>query len=100
MDMAFLTGQRPADVLRMSATHIKSNMLSVTQGKTNKTIRIRLNNDDGQRNELGKLIDCIMARKRKKKVSNVALICAMGGNRLSDSGLDSAFDRGKDHSSK
>ncbi len=95
MDMAFLTGQRPADVLKISATHIKDDMLSVTQGKTKKTIRIRLNNDSGQRNDLGKLVDRIMTRKRKHKIADVALICGMGGYRMSKGGLDSAFDRAR-----
>lgn len=33
MDLAYLTGQRPADVLRMDETHIRDEVLKVRQGK-------------------------------------------------------------------
>lgn len=95
MDLAFLTGQRPADVLRMTAAHVRDDMIAVAQGKTGKTLRIRLNGNDGTRNELGKLIDRIMEKKRAKKIADIALVCAMGGTRLTAFGLDSAFDRAR-----
>lgn len=95
MDLAFLSGQRPADVLRMTAAHIKNDMIAVRQGKTGKTVRIKLNDATGKRNALGQLIDRIMEGKRTKKVSGIALICGQDGTRLSAFGLDSAFDRAR-----
>lgn len=95
MDLAFLSGQRPADVLRMTAAHIKNDMIAVRQGKTGKTVRIKLNGEDGQRNALGTLIDEIMERKRGKKIADIALVCALGGTRMTAYGLDSAFDRAR-----
>ena len=95
MDLAYLTGQRPADVLRMTAAHIKDNMIAVRQGKTGKTVRIRLTGNDGTKNGLGKLIDRIADRKRAKKIVDIALVCAQGGTRLTAYGLDSAFDRAR-----
>lgn len=95
MDLAFLSGQRPADVLRMTAAHIKDDMIAVRQGKTGKVLRIKLNGDDGRRNALGALIDEIMERKRSKKITDIALVCAQGGTRLTAYGLDSAFDRAR-----
>jgi len=44
MDLAYLTGQRPSDVLKASATDINNGFLLVDQGKTQKRLRIRLHN--------------------------------------------------------
>jgi integrase len=96
MDMAFLTGQRPGDVLRMSEAHIKDDLLAVRQSKTSKALRIRLNDrETGQRNELGRKIDEIRARKRKQKVADIALICNRDGMRLTQSGLDNAYGKAR-----
>ena len=93
LDMAYLTGQRPADVLKMRITDVRDNMLTVRQGKTGKTLRIKLDNDDGSRNGLGFKVDEIMERKRLSRVADTAMIVAMGGGALSYSGLDNAFER-------
>lgn len=61
MDLAYLTGQRPADVQAMGAANIDGIYLKVRQGKTNKLLRIRLETD-GVRNALGQLVDRIMAK--------------------------------------
>lgn len=62
MDLAYLTGQRPADVLRFTIHDLTDNELQVRQGKTGKLLRILLSND-GSRNYLGQVIDRIKARK-------------------------------------
>ncbi len=95
LDMAYLTGQRPADVLKMRVTDIRNDLLAVRQGKTGKTLRIKLNNNDGSRNGLGLKIDEIMERKRLAKVADTAMIVAMGGGALTYSGLDNAFERAR-----
>lgn len=95
MDLAYLTGQRPADVLKMTAAHIKNDTVLVRQNKTGAALRVRLKNDDGTMNDLGRLIESISERKRARKVSDIALVCGRGGIRLTASGLDNAFDRAR-----
>lgn len=95
LDLAYQTGQRPADVLRMDETHIRNNQLAVAQGKTGARLRISLNLADGTRNELGALIDRIIARKRAAKVTTLALIWGRDRQRWTAAGLDNAFDRAR-----
>lgn len=58
MDLALLTGQRPADVLAMRRDDIVDGYLLVRQGKTDKKLRIQVE-VDGEPNSLGKLIERI-----------------------------------------
>ncbi|TEP56561.1 integrase [Pseudomonas aeruginosa] len=58
MDLAYLTGQRPADVLSMRRDDVVEGYLLVTQGKTGKRLRIQTEMD-GELNSLGKLLDRI-----------------------------------------
>lgn len=95
LDVAYLTGQRPADVLKMRMTDIRDSLLAVRQGKGGKALRIRLNNLDGARNALGIKIDEIMERKRRATIADTAIIVARGGGALSYSGLDNAFERAR-----
>lgn len=67
MSLNYLTGQRPADVLKMSIADIRDGALEVRQGKTKKRLRILLDQPDGTRNELGLLLDQIQARPLKTK---------------------------------
>ena len=64
MDMAYLTGQRPGDVLRMLETDIHDGALHVKQGKTKKFLRIMLD-INGVRSELGLALDQILARPHR-----------------------------------
>lgn len=56
MDLARLTGQRPADVLKMARTDLRDDCLEVRQGKTGKKLRIELSG------ELAVLVERIKAR--------------------------------------
>ena len=76
MDVNYLTGQRPADVLKMMLTDIKDGALEVRQNKTKKRLRIMLE-DNGVRSELGRVIDRIRARDRK--VASLFLIATPSG---------------------
>lgn len=58
MDLAYLTGQRPADVLSMRRDDLVDGYLLVTQGKTGKRLRIQTETD-GEPNSLGKLLERI-----------------------------------------
>lgn len=61
MDLAYLTGQRPADVLSMRRDNIEGIYLLVSQGKTGKRLRIMLQ-ANGVNNSLGTLLERIMRR--------------------------------------
>lgn len=63
MDLAYLTGQRPGDVLNIQAAHIVNDALQLQQGKTKKKLRILLTDAaTGERSQLGLLIDRLRAR--------------------------------------
>jgi integrase len=62
MDLAYLSGQRPADVLKFSQYDIQDDILIVRQTKTKKFLRILPTTEHG-RTELGLLIDQIRSRK-------------------------------------
>lgn len=61
MDLAYLTGQRPADVLVMRRDDIEGNALGVKQKKTDKKLQIMLE-VDGVESSLGALTRKILAR--------------------------------------
>ena len=55
MDLAYLTGQRPADVLVMRKDDVEGKYLGVQQNKTHKKLRIQMTDGD-EANSLGLLI--------------------------------------------
>jgi integrase len=61
MDLAYLSGQRPSDVLAMRKDDMVNGFLTVQQGKTKKRLRIKLNLG-AERNTLGLLLDSIILR--------------------------------------
>jgi len=61
MDLAYLSGQRPADVLAMRKDFREGVYLRIAQGKTGKKLRIMLE-ADGVVNALGELLDRIERR--------------------------------------
>lgn len=89
MDLNYLTGQRPADVLKMRLTDIRDGAIEVQQNKTKKKLRILLD-DAGRRTELGNVIDRIKARERK--VSSLYLVATPGGQALNKHTLRVRFD--------
>jgi len=78
MDLAYLSGQRPGDVLRMTMRDVVDDALVVRQGKTRKQIRIQLNDADGGRTKLGQLID----RIKRRPVSGLYLATTDAGRRM------------------
>lgn len=95
IDLAYLTGQRPADVLRMSATDIRDGVLHVRQGKTGAGLRLVTVGSDGQANELGLLLQRLAEGKRRARLTDIALVCGADGMRMTAAALDSAFDRAR-----
>ena len=68
MDLAYLTAQRPSDVLKMVESDIRNEVLRVRQGKTNTKVRVTV------AGSLPALLERIDARKRKFKVHCTRLI--------------------------
>ncbi|MBK6907836.1 MAG: tyrosine-type recombinase/integrase [Rhodocyclaceae bacterium] len=89
MDLNYLTGQRPADVLKMRLADIKDGAIEVQQNKTKKRLRILLD-IEGVRTELGKVIDRIKGRERK--VKSLYLIATPAGKSLNRWTLRTRFD--------
>jgi integrase len=79
MDVAYLTGQRPGDVIQMRLSDLRGDALEVRQRKTGKKLRILLT-ADGRRTELGRVIDRI--RSRDRKVTSLYLIATPAGAAL------------------
>lgn len=89
MDLAYLTGQRPADVLKMGEQHIRNDELHVRQNKTGRPLRIQLH-VDGQPTELGACVDRLLARQVKPMSGE--LICTERGQPLTMKMLRDRFD--------
>jgi len=90
MDLAYLTGQRPADTLALDEGDIKDGLLEVRQGKTRKKLRIVVQGE----------LEAVIARIRDRKVSchatSTRLIVNERGQPLGRSGLRSRFDKARE----
>jgi integrase len=89
MNLAYLSGQRPADVLKMNKADIRNDELHVRQNKTQHALRIRLH-IDGQPTELGVCIDRIQARPVTSL--NGGLVCTDGGQPMTMKMLRGRFE--------
>ena len=89
MDLNYLTGQRPADVLKMTPHDIRNDELHVRQNKGGKLLRIRLSDGD-ERTELGLLVDRLVARASDLKARY--LVTEPSGQKLSYSMLRRRYD--------
>lgn len=89
MDLAYLTGQRPSDVLKMTEHDIQDNAITVTQNKTGAKLRISIEG------ELSNLMQRIMTRKSAHKIRSFALIVDDTGQRLTACALRGHFDRAR-----
>lgn len=91
MDLNYLTGQRPADVLKMRMADLKDGALELQQNKTKKKLRILLDDPEGGRTQLGQLVDRIKARK----VASLFLVATPGGAPLNKWTLRTRFDEAR-----
>jgi len=87
MDLAYLTGQRPADVLKMRLPDIRDGYLWLTQSKTRKKLRMAI------AGELAALIERIQGRAYK--VTSLALIRNETGQPLSYHALWNRFEEAR-----
>jgi integrase len=94
LDLAYLTGQRPADVIAMRETEIREGAIIVQQNKTNKKLRIEIIG------ELSTLIQRIEARKKTYRVHSLALICTETGRALTTLALRSRFEKAREAAAK
>ncbi len=86
MDLAYLTGQRPADVLKLSPSDIKDGAIMVKQNKTGKRLRVAI---EGQ-------LAVVMARISARSVqSTTAIVCTRKGQPMTHAMLRGAFDRAR-----
>ena len=90
MDLAYLTGQRPADALRMTEHDIIDGHLIVTQEKTKQPLRIVISG------ELEDLVERIKARKETFNIVTAALLVNLHGKRMTPAVLRNHFDRARE----
>jgi len=88
MDIAYLTGQRPADVLKMRRADIRDGFLWVTQNKTGQKLRVEIIGT------LKTVLDRVLSRPRA--ASGLSLIQNEKGQPLSISELRGGFDRARE----
>lgn len=90
MDLAYLTGQRPADVLAIAQNDIRGGALHIRQAKTDTKLRIAI------KGELAPLLARIDERKAGKKIQALKLLVNEEGRPLTYSALRSRFDRARE----
>lgn len=96
MDMAYLTGQRPADVLKIAATDLNNGFLLIGQGKTEKRLRLRLE-DAGVQSGLSTFIDDLLERRAINGVKTSTLITNSSGLRMSQQMLRNRWDDAREN---
>lgn len=95
MDLAYLTGQRPADVRKVATTDINDGFLMIGQGKTEKRLRIRLH--DGEKDsDLSIFICALLERRALKGIKTASLITNASGLRMSEQMLRNRWDEARE----
>lgn len=87
LDLAYLTGQRPADVLGLQWSQVRDGALWISQGKTSAKLRIEL---------IGELAT-VIERIRSRHTVGMTILTTPDGQRLKLRGyLRSHFDKARD----
>lgn len=94
MDLAYLTAQRPGDVLIAREADILDGFLLVAQGKTSKKLRIRLE-IGAEPTALGELITRLCRQRRERHLLGPYLITTVDGRRLTAAMLRIRFDEAR-----
>ncbi|ONN66731.1 tyrosine-type recombinase/integrase [Herbaspirillum sp. VT-16-41] len=91
MDLAYLTGGRPADLLKIDEMHLRDGNIEVRQNKTGHKLRIAI------QGKLARLIDRIKARKRALSgvVVSTRLLVNEEGQPLGRSALRFRFENAR-----
>lgn len=95
MDLAYLTGQRPADVLKASTTDLNHGFLMVGQGKTEKRLRIRLYDGDKE-TDLCLFINGLLDRRAQAGTRTSILVTNQAGLRMSYNMLRNRWDEARE----
>lgn len=95
MDLAYLTGQRPADVLKASTTDLNNGFLMVGQGKTDKRLRIRLY-IGAEETDLCIFINDLLDRRAQAGTKTSVLITNQVGLRMSYNMLRNRWDEARE----
>lgn len=85
MDLAYLSAQRPSDVLRMDESHLRDDALEVRQSKTAAKLRIEVSG------HLKALVARIRRRKQSLPVYSTRMIVADNGQPLTLRQLEALF---------
>ena len=85
MDLAYLTGQRPADVRRMNLADIKDGALEVRQGKTGALVRIAVEG------ELAEVIARIKNEAAGRRVASMMMLADKSGRVIGLNALSRRF---------
>lgn len=85
MDLAYLTGQRPADVRRMNLTDIRDGALEVRQGKTGALVRIAVEG------ELAEVILRIKNEAASRRVASMMMLADKSGHVIGLNALSRRF---------
>jgi len=96
MDLAYLTGQRPADVLKISIADMNDGFLMVGQGKTEKRLRIRLHNGITA-TDLSRFLDDLLDRRAFTGIRSSNLITNQAGLRMSYAMLRNRWDETREN---
>lgn len=94
MDLAYLTAQRPSDVLIIREADIQDGHLQIAQSKTSKKLRIMLD-VDGSPTALGELVARLCEQRRQRGVAGPYLITTPDGRRMTSSMLRIRFDEAR-----
>jgi integrase len=86
MDLAYLTGQRPGDTLKLTERNIEGGLLIFRQGKTRKKMRMRIVG------ELSALLERIAKRKATYKVWSACLTVNTYGLPMTKQTLRTSFE--------
>lgn len=89
LDLAYLTGQRPADTLKMNGSDIANGFLLIDQGKTQKKLRISVTG------ELATLLGKIVVRKAQHKIEHDQLLMNRDGKPFTQPALRNHFDKAR-----
>lgn len=106
MDVAYLTGLRPSDLVGMTQADIRNSVLHVDQrkiksrGKGTSKLRISLTDKNGDSNALDLILQRIEERKATLKRQTTAILVNVYGQAITYSALDNAFDRAREKAIK
>lgn len=91
MSLSYLSSVRPADLLKIDETHLRTGFIEVKQNKTREKVRIAI------QGELAVLIERIIARKRsiQGKVVSTKLLVNEDGQPLTYYALRHRFDKAR-----